>query len=222
MLLNGVSIRKMKEGYSKPRNRAVASAFAYMKIIENWGSGIPRMLRECEEYGLPEPEFIDFDGDFRVNMFRRDVEKTLVYEDENKYDTRPEVKIDTNDTKHETKRDTNDTKHETKTDTNDIKRDTNDTKHKTKTDTNDTKYETKRDTNDTISESDARVLELIQQNPSVTQAQLKQELQISLTTVKRLMADLQKRGVIERQGSSRKGKWIILPGKEQRQIGNKP
>lgn len=204
MLLNGVSIRKMKEGYSKPRNRAVASAFAYMKIIENWGSGIPRILRECEEYGLPEPEFIDFDGDFRVNMFRRDVEKTLVYEDENKYDTRPEVKIDTNDTKHETERDTNDTKHEIKTDT------------------NDTKHETKRDTNDTISESNTKVLELIQKNPSVTQAQLKQELQISLTTVKRLMADLQKRGVIERQGSSRKGKWVILPGKEQGQIDNKP
>lgn len=71
MLLNGVSIKKMMEGYSKPRNRAIASAFAYMKIIEKWGSGIPRMLRECREYGLPEPEFIDFDGDFRVNMYRQ-------------------------------------------------------------------------------------------------------------------------------------------------------
>ena len=72
MLLNGVSIKKMMEGYSKPRNRAIASAFAYMKIIEKWGSGIPRMIRECREYGLPEPEFIDFDGDFRVNMYRVD------------------------------------------------------------------------------------------------------------------------------------------------------
>lgn len=71
MLLNSVSVKKMKEGYSKPRNRAIAYAFAYMKIIEKWGSGIPRMLRECGEYGLPEPEFIDFDGDFRVNMYRQ-------------------------------------------------------------------------------------------------------------------------------------------------------
>ena len=71
MLLNGVSIKKMKEGYSKPRNRAIAYAFADMKIIEKWGSGIPRILRECGEYGLPEPEFIDFDGDFRVNMYRQ-------------------------------------------------------------------------------------------------------------------------------------------------------
>jgi predicted HTH transcriptional regulator len=70
MLLNGVSIEKIKAGYSKIRNRAIANAFSYMKIIEKWGSGIPRILRECEEYGLREPELIDFDGDFRVNLYR--------------------------------------------------------------------------------------------------------------------------------------------------------
>lgn len=71
MLLNTVSIEKMKEGYSKLRNPAIASAFAYMKIIEKWGTGIPRILRECVDYGLPEPQLIDFDGDFRVNMYRK-------------------------------------------------------------------------------------------------------------------------------------------------------
>lgn len=71
MLLNTVSIEKMKEGYSKLRNPAIASAFAYMKIIEKWGTGIPRVLRECVDYGLPEPQLIDFDGDFRVNMYRK-------------------------------------------------------------------------------------------------------------------------------------------------------
>lgn len=70
MLLNNVSIKKMMEGYSKPRNPAIANAFAYMKIIEKWGTGIPRIFRECREYGLPDPELIDFDGDFRVNMYR--------------------------------------------------------------------------------------------------------------------------------------------------------
>lgn len=71
MLLNNVSIQKIREGYSKPRNPAIARAFAYMKIIEKWGTGIPRIFRECKEYGLPEPELIDFEGDFRVNMYRR-------------------------------------------------------------------------------------------------------------------------------------------------------
>ena len=75
MLLNNVSIKKMMEGYSKPRNPAIARAFAYMKIIEKWGTGIPRIFRECGEYGLPEPELIDFDGDFRVNIYRKNSEQ---------------------------------------------------------------------------------------------------------------------------------------------------
>lgn len=50
----------------------VVEIFAYMKIIEKWGTGIPRILRECKEYGLKKPELIDFDGDFRVNMYRRE------------------------------------------------------------------------------------------------------------------------------------------------------
>ena len=71
MLLNNVTIAKMMEGYSKPRNPAIARAFAYMKIIEKWGTGIPRLFEACEEYGLLKPELIDFDGDFRVNMYRK-------------------------------------------------------------------------------------------------------------------------------------------------------
>lgn len=59
MLLNNVTIAKMMEGYSRPRNPAIASAFAYMKIIEKWGTGIPRLFEACEEYGLPKPELID-------------------------------------------------------------------------------------------------------------------------------------------------------------------
>lgn len=71
MLLNNVTISKMMEGYSKLRNPAIARAFAYMKIIEKWGTGIPRLFETCKEYGLPRPELIDFDGDFRVNMYRK-------------------------------------------------------------------------------------------------------------------------------------------------------
>lgn len=32
---------------------------------------IPRLFAACKEYGLPKPELIDFDGDFRVNMYRK-------------------------------------------------------------------------------------------------------------------------------------------------------
>lgn len=73
MLLNGVTIEKIKEGYSKVRNRAIANAFSYMRIIEEWGSGIPRMFDEFSRYGLAEPELVDMDGDFRVNFYRGSV-----------------------------------------------------------------------------------------------------------------------------------------------------
>ncbi|MGD9475170.1 MAG: ATP-binding protein [Eubacteriaceae bacterium] len=49
---------------------AFNNAFSYMKIIENWGSGIPRIIKECLDYGLSEPELIDMAGDFRVNLYR--------------------------------------------------------------------------------------------------------------------------------------------------------
>lgn len=78
MLLNNVTISKMLEGYSKPRNPAIARAFAYMKIIEKWGTGIPRLFESCKEYGLLKPELIDFDGDFRVNMYRRTETNTQI------------------------------------------------------------------------------------------------------------------------------------------------
>ncbi|WP_278770392.1 ATP-binding protein [Eisenbergiella tayi] len=71
MLSRDMTIERMKEGYSKIRNRGIASAFLYLKIIEGWGSGIPRMIEECKEYGLKEPELIDAGGDFRINLYRK-------------------------------------------------------------------------------------------------------------------------------------------------------
>jgi predicted HTH transcriptional regulator len=73
MLMQGVTIEKMKKGYSKIRNRAIASAFTYMKYIEEWGSGIPRIMSIFKKMDLSEPELIDFDGDFRVNFYRNNI-----------------------------------------------------------------------------------------------------------------------------------------------------
>lgn len=69
-LMPGVTIGRMKEGYSQVRNRALAHAFSYMNLIEGWGTGIPRLLREMKEYGLPEPEFVDMEIALRINLYR--------------------------------------------------------------------------------------------------------------------------------------------------------
>ncbi len=63
-LLPGVTIDLMKEGFSKIRNRSLANAFAYMNLVEAWGSGIPKLMQAMQEYGLREPEFIDMEVAF--------------------------------------------------------------------------------------------------------------------------------------------------------------
>lgn len=69
-LMPGVTIDRMKEGYSQIRNRALAHAFSYMNLIEGWGTGIPRLFQEMKEYGLPEPEFVDMETALRINLYR--------------------------------------------------------------------------------------------------------------------------------------------------------
>lgn len=66
----GQTLERMKEGYSKIRNEALAAAFAYMGLIEHWGSGIPRIIEEVREAGLREPEFLGGDTDLRINIYR--------------------------------------------------------------------------------------------------------------------------------------------------------
>ena len=71
----GQTIERMKQGYSKIRNEALASAFEYMGYIEHWGSGILRVMQEVRDAGLPEPEFLGGDTDLRINIYRNGSEK---------------------------------------------------------------------------------------------------------------------------------------------------
>ena len=69
----GQTMERMKEGYSKIRNEALAHAFAYMNLIEHWGSGIPRIIDKVKAAGLREPEFIGGEVDLRINIYRGQV-----------------------------------------------------------------------------------------------------------------------------------------------------
>ena len=74
----GQTMERMKEGYSKIRNEAIAHAFAYMNLIEHWGSGIPRIIDKVKAAGLREPEFIGGEVDLRINIYRGQVDGTVV------------------------------------------------------------------------------------------------------------------------------------------------
>lgn len=48
-----------------------------MELIEGWGTGIRRIMKRAEEYGLPTPEFMEIGDTFRVNLYRKGRKKPL-------------------------------------------------------------------------------------------------------------------------------------------------
>ncbi len=43
----------------------------FMHIVETRGTGIPRIINRCNEYGLPEPVFEEFGNGFKVVLFKK-------------------------------------------------------------------------------------------------------------------------------------------------------
>ncbi|WP_292210059.1 hypothetical protein [Butyrivibrio sp.] len=58
------------------------------------GSGIPKILAQTKEYGLPEVEFIDMENALRVNMYRAlpEDEKQTIKVSDNKQATSDKIK----------------------------------------------------------------------------------------------------------------------------------
>ena len=59
ILLPGMTIDDMRQGVSKIRNHVIARVFRELNLIEQWGSGIPRIIREAKELGLPELQIME-------------------------------------------------------------------------------------------------------------------------------------------------------------------
>ena len=94
-LYNGLTYDEMLNGRSVLRNRAIANVFNQMGLIEAWGTGIKRICEEAARYGLRDPEFLEFDDMFRINLYRKNAisqQKTK----QNKSDTNTNTKTDTN------------------------------------------------------------------------------------------------------------------------------
>lgn len=56
-----------KEHPSIPKNRLIAKVFFYAGLIEQWGSGVTKMIRETNAAHLPEPVFEE-DAGFKVTF----------------------------------------------------------------------------------------------------------------------------------------------------------
>ena len=169
----GQTMERMKEGYSKIRNEALAHAFAYMNLIEHWGSGIPRIIDKVKAAGLREPEFIGGEVDLRINIYRGQVDTN-------------NAMINANDTK--------DGVNGVDYDVNDAGNGTNGVEVP-------------------LNKEQAQIeklLQIIEKNPSATQAYYAEEIGVSKRTVSRMFVSLQEKGILVQSGTKRKANWTVI------------
>lgn len=78
-LLPGVTLEKIKQGFSRPRNHRIADVLHKCGYIEAWGRGIQNIIELCKEADIPEPQFIVDEFEFKVvfnfpyNITNRDI-----------------------------------------------------------------------------------------------------------------------------------------------------
>jgi ATP-dependent DNA helicase RecG len=56
---------------SIPRNKVLAKLFKAAAVIENWGTGFPRIISACEANKNPGPEFLEKQGAFIIIFKKR-------------------------------------------------------------------------------------------------------------------------------------------------------
>jgi ATP-dependent DNA helicase RecG len=66
-LMPGVSLAMLRRGISVPRNDALAKIFNRLRLIDAYGTGLPRIFENYEEYGL-SPEFPVTEGGFLISV----------------------------------------------------------------------------------------------------------------------------------------------------------
>ena len=171
----------MKKGRSKIRNEALAKAFSYMKLMEKWGSGIPRVVREVCDEGLAVPVFEGGEVDLVVNIYRKGIGPS---EDRTATDATNSATNATDATNSATNA----------TDA------TNSATNATEIATNATE----------LTEDEKLIIVAVEQNPSITQQALHNQTGITIGTIKRILPRLQEKGVLIREGNRRSGNWKVI------------
>ena len=65
-LYGRISVDLLGKVHPETRNPALVDVMEVMGITENRYSGVPTMRREMQAFGLPPPEFVNRNGEFRV------------------------------------------------------------------------------------------------------------------------------------------------------------
>ncbi len=73
LLLPGLTVEDVLSGVSRLRNRVIGRVFRELGLVEQWGSGVGRMVEACREAGVPDPKLEEIGGRFRVTIYSRQI-----------------------------------------------------------------------------------------------------------------------------------------------------
>ncbi|MBQ3683405.1 MAG: hypothetical protein II922_10100 [Succinimonas sp.] len=190
----------MIAGDSRIRNVAIGAAFQYMSLVEKWGSGMPGIFQEAKAYVLKPPEIKDFGTSFRISLSRKPL-KTDDFDVVNPLRALSAgiAESDTNRSTGIGGSDTNDTDRFVGT----VGFDTDDTNSAgtAEFDTNPREA--------SLTRNEQAIPTILRSDAKTTQKTMTEITGFSITTVKRQCAALQKKEIILRKGSGRKGEWEI-------------
>lgn len=78
----GMTLERAIDGASSVRNKVIAKVFRELELIEQWGSGLQKIIQACTERGLMPPKFEDLYYEFKVTLYSARVEKIILGEDQ--------------------------------------------------------------------------------------------------------------------------------------------
>lgn len=181
----GQTIEKMREGYSKVRNEALAMAFSYMHLIERWGTGMLRIAKMIREAGLGELEILGGETELRFNIYRKQATEQVSEEKAG-----------------QTAGQTPKTEKKAGQIAGQIP--------KTEEKAGQTCKDGSRLTDRKISLEENTLLVYLKNKPQSNVRDVAQQLSLSKSSVSRLIQKLKEKNLIERVGSTRKGYWKVL------------
>lgn len=73
-LPSNITMEDIFNGRSESRNRVIANIFKELGLIEQWGSGINRIINSCKEYGLPTPKIEEQNDFMDIEIIRSQVD----------------------------------------------------------------------------------------------------------------------------------------------------
>ena len=65
----GLSLDSALLGFSQLRNKIIGRVFRELELIEQWGTGLNRIIETCQNQGISKPIFEEIDHYFKVSLF---------------------------------------------------------------------------------------------------------------------------------------------------------